>query len=311
MGRALAHRVEEGVEDARQPLLHLHVSHRAGAVAHLQRLHGGPIRVEVIEVGEDRVAFDRARDVGADAVRVGVHAVHLLLHRLGVVREQDGVAERLAHLALAVGAGQRVSLHQVVGDREDLAVEVVEAAGDLAGDLDVRLVVLADRHQVGARQQDVGGLEHRVAQQPQRDRLLIQQRGAGHVFDAWQAGQPRHRHQVAEEQRQLVGLVHGRLEEDGGLGRVNARAEVVQHHAAGVIRGRVDVFPAVLGGQHVQVGDDEVALVFVLQAHAVAQAAHVMPQVQPAGGTVAGEDAFSVAHRCSPEWGDGNRETSR
>ena len=118
---------------------------------------------------------------------------------------------------------------------------VIEAAGDLAGDLDVRLVVLADRHQVGARQQDVGGLEHRVAQQPERDRLLVQQRGAGHVLDAWQTRQPRHRHQVAEEQRQLVGLVHRRLEEDGGLGRVDARAEVVQHHAAGVIRGRVDV----------------------------------------------------------------------
>ena len=47
------------------------------------------------------------------------------------------------------------------------------------------------------------------------------------------------------------------------------------------------------GGQHVQVGDDEEALVLVLQAHAVAQAAHVVAQVQPAGGPVAGQDAFS------------------
>ena len=46
-----------------------------------------------------------------------------------------------------------------------------------------------------------------------------------------------------------------------------------------------------------QVGDDEEALVLVLQAHTVAQAAHVVAQVQLAGGTVAGEYARSSAFR--------------
>ncbi len=36
----------------------------------------------------------------------------------------------------------------------------------------------------------------------------------------------------------------------------------------------------------------KIALVLVLQAHAIAQAAHVVPQVQAAGRPVAGENAF-------------------
>ena len=82
------------------------------------------------------------------------------------VREHDGVAEALAHLGLAVEADQRRDVaDQGVRDREGLAVELVEAAGDLAGDLEVRGLVLADRHEVAADDQDVGGLEDRVAEQ--------------------------------------------------------------------------------------------------------------------------------------------------
>jgi hypothetical protein len=45
------------------------------------------------------------------------------------------------------------------------AVQVVEAARDLARDLDVRRLVLADRHERGAVDQDVGGLQQRVAEE--------------------------------------------------------------------------------------------------------------------------------------------------
>ena len=272
--------------------LDLDITHRAGPIARLELRDFTLVRIELVEVGEDRVAFHRAGDVGADAVRIGVHAVHPLAHRGRVVAEEDRVAQRLAHFGLAIGARQRVPFHEVVGHGKQLAVLVIEATRDLARDLDVRLVVLAHRHQMRLRQEDVGGLEHRIAQQPERDRLLVHQRGARHLLDARQPRQPRHGHEIAQEQRQLIRLMDRRLEEDRGDRRVDAGAQVVQHHAARVIGHLRDVLFAVLGGQHVQVGDDEIALVLMLQAHAVAQAAHVVPQVQAAGRPVAGENAL-------------------
>jgi hypothetical protein len=42
---------------------------------------------------------------------------------------------------------------------------VVEPLGDVAGDLQVLLLVLPDRDDVGVVEQDVGGLEDRVGEQ--------------------------------------------------------------------------------------------------------------------------------------------------
>src|SRR5207249_12127035 len=40
-----------------------------------------------------RVAFHGARDVGADALGIRIHRHHLLLHRLGVIGQMNGVEE--------------------------------------------------------------------------------------------------------------------------------------------------------------------------------------------------------------------------
>ena len=69
-GRApLADRIEVRVERGRQLGLHLDVADLAGAVARLQVVDFGRVRVERVVVGEDRIALDRARDVGADPLR--------------------------------------------------------------------------------------------------------------------------------------------------------------------------------------------------------------------------------------------------
>ena len=47
------------------------------------------------------------------------------------------------------------------------------------------------------------------------------------------------------------------------------------------------------GGERVQIGNDEQTLVFVLQLHAVLYAANPVTEVQPPGGTVAGQDPLS------------------
>ena len=200
---------------------------------------------------------------------------------------------------------------QDVGDGEGLAVEEVEAARDLAGDLDVGHVVLAHGHEVGARQEDVGGLEHGVAEEAEGH--LLDAGALGHLLEARHAREARHGDEVLEEEGELADLGHGRLEVDDALGRVDAAGEVVEHVPRTLSAQGLDVLLLGLGGEGVEVGDDEEALVLVLEADAVREAADVVAEVELAGGAVAREYAFSVAHDVSPEWGrkQGNKETGK
>ena len=54
-----------------------------GAVARLQIVDLGRVRVERVVIDEHRIAFDGAGNVGADALRIRVHLHHLLLHLVG------------------------------------------------------------------------------------------------------------------------------------------------------------------------------------------------------------------------------------
>ena len=71
--------------------------------------------------------------------------------------------------------------------------------------------------------------------------------------------------------------------------RVEAGGQKIQRHFQRVGRNARGV--GVVGGQRVQVGDEEVALVLVLQLDPVGQRAHVVAQVQLAGGAHAAEHA--------------------
>jgi hypothetical protein len=62
----------------------------------------------------------------------------------------------------------------VVGDHEEVLAEArVEAAGDVAHELEVLALVLPHRHLAGAVGEHVGGLEHGVEQQARGDQLAL------------------------------------------------------------------------------------------------------------------------------------------
>ena len=56
--------------------------------------------------------------------------------------------------------------HAQLGLDQRLAEALVEAAGDLPHQLDVLALVLPHRHLGGAVGEDVGGLQHRVEEEP-------------------------------------------------------------------------------------------------------------------------------------------------
>ncbi len=249
-------------------------------------------------VDEHGVALDLARNVRAHPVRVRVHAHHLLGHRLFVIREQDGVAQRLGHLLLAVDARQDLRFaEQRLRLGENIAVEVVEAPGDLPGHLHVGQVVASHGHEVRARQQDVGRLQHRVAHEPERHH--VQPGGLRHVLDGGEPFQARQRHEHLEIQVELGGLGYGRLDEHHAALRVDPEGQIVQDHLPDVSRQFGDVFLFRPGRQRVQVRDDEEALGFVLQTHTVLNAAHPMSKMQPAGRPVPCQYAFPCVVRHS------------
>ena len=70
------------------------------------------------------------------------------------------------------------AVSRVFGSGNTGAVEVVEAAHDLAGQLDVRRLVLAHRHRVGLVDDDVGGLQQRVAEEAVGREVLLRRAAA-------------------------------------------------------------------------------------------------------------------------------------
>ncbi len=57
-------------------------------------------------------------------------------------------------------------------DRERLAEALVEALGDVAGQLDVLALVVADRDDLGLVEEDVARHQHRVGEEAGRDEVL-------------------------------------------------------------------------------------------------------------------------------------------
>ena len=106
------------------------------------------------------------------------------------------------------------SVSSVFGSGKTGAVEVVEAAHDLARQLDVRRLVLAHRHGVGLVDDDVGRLQQRVAQEAVGREVLL-----GELLLLLLVGrhalEPRHGHDHREQQVQLGVLGHQALDEEG------------------------------------------------------------------------------------------------
>ena len=128
---------------------------------------------EGVQIDEHRVALHLAGVLHPQVVGVGVHGHDLLLDVLRFFRQIDAVAQALAHLGLAVNAGQ-AQAGSILGQNDlrlhqRVAVHGVELVHDLAALLDHGLLVLTGGHRGGLEGGDVGRLADGVAEEAHRD----------------------------------------------------------------------------------------------------------------------------------------------
>ena len=143
---------------------------------------------------------------------------------------------------------------------------VVEAPRDLARDLHVRDLVLAHRHVLRPVDEDVRALQERVAKEPVGGQVPLLQLLLL-VLEGRHPLQPAKRRDHRQEEVQFRVLRDLRLDEQRRRRRVEARAQPVDHHLPGVLLDLRGVLVA--GGERVPVGDEEEALVLVLQVDPV------------------------------------------
>jgi hypothetical protein len=251
---------------------------------------------EGVQIDEHRVALHLAGVLDPQVVGVGVHGHDLLLDVLRLLRQIDAVAQALAHLGLAVNAGQ-AQAGSILGQNDlrlhqRVAVHGVELVHDLAALLDHGLLVLTGGHRGGLEGGDIGRLADGVAEEAHRDAGLE----VAHLDLALHGGvalQAAHGDQIHIIEAQFRQLRHHGLDKDVGLGRVDAAGQVVQCHLQDVLAHLFRVVGVV--GQGLCVGDhhiDLIVLAGVLQAHALLQGADVVAHMQTSGRAVARQNHF-------------------
>lgn len=174
---------------------------------------------------------------------------------------------------------------------------MVEANGQLAGELEVLGLVLADGHVGGVVEGDVGGLQDRVGEEAELELVFGRGEGRGGVGQVQLALPLRHAAEVAhggaaaEDPHELGVLLDAALGEDGAARRVEADGKQAGQHLAATLP---QVAGVLLDGDGVQVDDGEeqgcVGRGLILQADPLSQGAQVVAQVGDAGGLDAGED---------------------
>ena len=117
-----------------------------------------------------------ARFVLAHTRLAVAHLLHLLPYGSRIIAQVNAVAERFAHLGLAVSSREShtyaVLWKQDFRLQEHLTVDAVELADDFAGLLQHRLLVLAGRHDCSLECGNVRSLADRVAKESCRKRIL-------------------------------------------------------------------------------------------------------------------------------------------
>ena len=263
-----------------------------GHLAAIEAGHPGRLGQQRLGLGQDDAAA--ALEIAEQPLAIADGEVLLAFE------QRPGDLQRLVVALLLVAAAQvAVELGVLLAHLADglfglllearlAPVDVVEAAGDLAGQFHVRDLILPHRHAGGLVDEDVRALQQRIAQKAVGGEILLLELFllvlvGGHPFQPAQGGDHR------QQQVQFGMLRHARLDEEMRHARIDAGRQPVDHHVPDARRDDVRLF--VVGGERMPVGHEEEAVVLVLQLDPVLQHAVIVAQMELAGRPHAGQDA--------------------
>ena len=158
----------------------------------------------------------------------------------------------------------------------------------------MRLLIAAHRDEVALDHEDVGGLQDRVPQEAVRgDREVVV---AHLVLEGRDPLGARNGDEHREIKEELGDLGDQRLEVDRAPLWIDPDREIVGHELADVLADLFEVGHT--GREHVVIGDQEKAVVLVLELHPVLERSVVVAQVEAlGGGPVTREDALPRLQR--------------
>jgi hypothetical protein len=172
-----------------------------------------------------------------------------------------------------------------------LAEAGVEALGDVARQLDVLALVLADGDLVRPVGEHVGGLQHGIEEQPGRHQVPLR---AGLLFELGHPVQISERGHRREQPAELGVLVHIALAEEDAAARIQPGCE----QRRGSVVDRLAQHRWFVGDRdRVQVDDAVDRLAAVLSRDVLGDRPDVVAEVLAAGRLDAGEDAHSSDER--------------
>ena len=163
---------------------------------------------------------------------------------------------------------------------------MIEAAGQVARHFDMLDLVLADGHDVGVIDQDVGRHEHRIGEQPG-----VGAEPAGLLVLVGNAAfQQAHGRAAEQDPAELGHLGHVRLQEQRGPIRIEPQGQQIERRVERVapqLRGIADRC------QGMQVGDEvEGRFGLILQVDVLADRAEVVAPMETPGGLDAGKNTW-------------------
>ena len=285
--------VEHLVDDAVQELLAGTVTNTTLHILLLQLIQSLELRPELskvlwcrecFEISEHGITLQMSRLFHAHAWLTVRHLLHLLPNGLLIVAHVDAVAETLTHLLLTVSSRKTTAAGNLWKQNLRLyqyrCISLVEAANQLAGYLQHRLLVLTGRHGCSLEQSDVGSLAHRVAEEAERNVSLE----IAHLYLGLHgrvALHARHGDEVHQICSKLGELRYLTLYEERALFGVKTSREVVESHLDDVLANFFGVVCIVGESLHVSHEDEHtVEIASVLQFDAAAERANVVTQVE-------------------------------
>ena len=257
---------------------------------------------ESVQIDEYGVILDLTGVFHAEVVRVGEHGHDLLFDLVRVLAQIDAVAERLAHLGLAVDAGQAqaglVVREQHLGLDQRVPVNRIEFADDFLGLLQHRGLIFAHGHGRCLEGRDVGRLADRVGEETDRDAGFK----VAHLDFGFHCGvalEPGHGHKVHIVEREFAEFGDLRLDEHRGFYRIKAAGEIVEGDFDDVLAHLFGMLGVVCQRLRIRDHDENlVVLAGVLELHPALQRTDIVADMQSSGGPISSQ--YNLFHYSFP-----------